>query len=429
MLDLDALAKQRERELGLAGRHLPAARSTSAACCRCRAAAPTPSVVREFDTRDEGVRQGRLRAARGQEPRRLERRRHHLRRHRLRPRLADQLGLPAHRQGVEARHAAGRGEDACSRARPSDVARRRRSRLVPRAATATSSSARIDFYDERDSSCRDGRQAGQDRQARATPIVVLLPATSCCCSCAATGRSAARPSPPARCWPRTLKDFLAGKRELDDAVRAGHEPLAAGYSGHQERAAAQRARQRAQPAARRDAHEKRQVAEPQRLPGARRWARYDASAVDDERGRPTTGSPSPTSCSPTASTWATCGTGKREALKSAPGVLRRRRAARSSSTSRPRRTARACPTSRSRRKDLPLDGSNPTLLYGYGGFEVSLTPGYNRQRRRGLAGAGRRLRGGQHPRRRRVRPGLAPGGAEARTASAPTTTSSPSPRT
>ncbi len=29
------------------------------------------------------------------------------------------------------------------------------------------------------------------------------------------------------------------------------------------------------------------------------------------------------------------------------------------------------------RKGLKLDGTNPTLLYGYGGFEISLTPGYN----------------------------------------------------
>src|SRR5690606_19459059 len=28
-------------------------------------------------------------------------------------------------------------------------------------------------------------------------------------------------------------------------------------------------------------------------------------------------------------------------------------------------------------KDLSLDGSTPTLLYGYGGFEISMLPGYS----------------------------------------------------
>lgn len=39
-------------------------------------------------------------------------------------------------------------------------------------------------------------------------------------------------------------------------------------------------------------------------------------------------------------------------------------------------------------KDLKLNGTNPTLLYGYGGFEISLTPMYNPAMGRGWCGQG-----------------------------------------
>ena len=50
------------------------------------------------------------------------------------------------------------------------------------------------------------------------------------------------------------------------------------------------------------------------------------------------------------------------------------------------------------RKDLPLDGNNPTLLYGYGGFNVVLSPTFSAARlailERGVVFASANLRGG-----------------------------------
>ena len=53
------------------------------------------------------------------------------------------------------------------------------------------------------------------------------------------------------------------------------------------------------------------------------------------------------------------------------------------------------------KKGLKLDGNNPTLLYGYGGFNVTQSPGFN-SLRTGAARAGIRLCVGEHARRRRV---------------------------
>ena len=95
-----------------------------------------------------------------------------------------------------------------------------------------------------------------------------------------------------------------------------------------------------------------------------------------------------------------------------------------SSTSRPRRTARKVPVFVTHRSDMPLDGSTPTIVYGYGGFDINETPGFS-FRRRAVAADGRRVRRRGAARRRRVRRGLARRRAGWPTSSTSSTTSSP----
>ena len=111
------------------------------------------------------------------------------------------------------------------------------------------------------------------------------------------------------------------------------------------------------------------------LPGLPEFGTISASAVDDEEGDAywltITDYLTPTSL------WlGEVGGGPAEQLKSLPqffdasGLVVEQREATSVDGTR-------VPYFLVMRADAPRDGSNPTLLYGYGGFEISLTPGYS----------------------------------------------------
>ena len=118
----------------------------------------------------------------------------------------------------------------------------------------------------------------------------------------------------------------------------------------------------------------------------------------------------------------------RDAAELACSASRRCRATTPSRSRRSRcstraRTARGFRCSSCYRKGLKLDGNNPTLLYGYGGFNIVAVADVQRGAHR-AARAGVRLRVGEPARRRRVRRDLAPAGHEAARSRTCSTTSS-----
>ena len=91
-------------------------------------------------------------------------------------------------------------------------------------------------------------------------------------------------------------------------------------------------------------------------------------------------------------------TGKSTLFRQAEGQIRRLAIRGQTGLLPSQRTARRSRCSSTYKKGIKLDGTNPTLLYGYGGFNIPSTPGFL-GRPRCVARDGRRLCGRMYPRR------------------------------
>ena len=420
----------RERELGLARRRLPASPTTTAAWSRSRAAAPTPTSCASSTSTTQGLRQGRLQRC-------------------PRPRAsvgwidADTLfvgtdfgpgsltdvGLPAHRQGVEARHAAratraivyeGKADDVVAFGVPRPHQGLRARLRLPRASPSTPTRLFL----------RARRQAGPRSTSPTTPNASvhrewLLPAAA-----HRLDASAARPTPPGSLLAADFERLPGRQARVRRAVRADraharspaisptrnhvilnvldnvHEPaLRADARGRQvdARAAARRARVR------------HASASPRSTPTSRDDYFLTVDRLPDADH---------------ALRSARVGKGRAETLKQPPAFFDADGLVGRPSTRRPRRTARRCRTSRSRRKDLDARRQQPDAALRL-------------RRLRGLADARLQRRSSARPGSSRAAcyvvanirgggefgPTLAPGRAQGRTATGPTRTSPRSPRT
>ncbi len=170
------------------------------------------SVVREYDLVTRALRRRRLHAARGQDRHRLARPRHRASGHRLRRRLAHRIGLPARRQALAPRPAAGAGEHRV-RGAGQGRGRRRSPSTSRRASSASWSAAR---------STSTTRELGLLRGDRVVPIDKPVDAQLDLLARSRAARIAQRlggrrrhaPGRAARCcWP-PCRDYLAGRPRL-----------------------------------------------------------------------------------------------------------------------------------------------------------------------------------------------------------------------
>ena len=341
----------------------------------------------------------------GQEPGRLAGPGQPLRRHRLRPGLADAVGLSAHRQGVEA--AARR----CRRGQvfagqPEDVsvgAFRDQTPGFERDCISRS----ITFWTPELFLRRDGKLIKIEKPDDATERSPPRPAVHRAAH-AVEGR---RQDLPAGALLATdFEAFLQGERQFDVLFEPTERKSLAGFTPDPESRDSERAGQRPQPSVR--PHAGGRTMAPRRACQACRRSARSSHARRSGRVRRLLhdGHRLSDAVQPVLS--ARWEPDQPEKLKAGPAFFDATGLAVSQHEAVSKDGTRI-PYFQVARNDLARNGKNPTLLYGYGGFEISMTPGLRGGDGQRLAGEGRRVCRRQHPRRRRVRAEVAPGGAKA----------------